>query len=172
MPRVLPLLVSFLLAANLPAYAQSEARKPLPDHLTFGYDEEGKIDATPAACEAVVKETVEWGPEETKQAVKDVCAARKRHIEAYAAIQKSYKALAKQIEPDHRIDPASAVTAFKAMVKDCIDHKTNLTTGGHNIMIDIIPNDIATACLNIGKTVLDNETSWFTHGGMQVRSSP
>ena len=87
-----------------------------------------------------------------------MCAARKRHIEAYAAIQKSYKALAKQIEPDHRIDPASAVTAFKAMVKDCIDHKTSLTTGGHNIMIDIIPNDIATACLNIGKTVLDNET--------------
>ena len=44
------------------------------------------------------------------------------------------------------------------MVKDCIDHKTSLTTGGHNIMIDIIPNDIATACLNLGKTVLDNET--------------
>ncbi len=172
MPRVLPLLVAFLIAANLPAYAKDEARKPLPDHLTFGYDQEGKVDATPAACEAVVKETVEWGPEETKQAVKDVCAARKRHIEAYAAVQKSYKALAKQIEPDHRIDPASAVTAFKAMVKDCIDHKTSLTTGGHNIMIDIIPNDIATACLNIGKTVLDNETSWFTHGGMQVRSSP
>lgn len=172
MPRVLPLLAAFLIAANLPAYAQGEARKPLPDHLTFGYDQEGKVDATPAACEAVVKETVEWGPEETKQAVKDVCAARKRHIEAYAAIQKSYKALAKQIEPDHRIDPASAVTAFKAMVKDCIDHKTSLTTGGHNIMIDIIPNDIATACLNIGKTVLDNETYWFTHGGMQVRSSP
>lgn len=162
--------LALLLASS--AYAKDEARKPLPDHLTFGYDEEGKVDATPAACEAVVKETVEWGPEETKQAVKDVCAARKRHIEAYAAIQKSYKALAKEIEPDHRIDPASAVTAFKAMVKDCIDHKTSLTTGGHNIMIDIIPNDIATACLKIGKTVLDNETYWFTHGGMQVRSSP
>ena len=101
-----------------------------------------------------------------------MCAARKRHVDACAAIQQSYKALAKEIEPDHRIDPASAVTAFKAMVKDCIDHKTNLTTGGHNIMIDIIPNDIATACLKIGKTVLDDETYWFTHGGMQVRSTP
>ncbi len=30
-------------------------------------------------------------------AIKDVCGARKRHVEAYAAIQKSYKALAKQI---------------------------------------------------------------------------
>jgi hypothetical protein len=172
MPRVLPLLVAILIVTDLPTYAQSEARKPLPDHLSFGYDQEGKVDATPAVCEAVVKETVEWGPEETKQAVKDVCAARKRHIEAYAAIQKSYKALAKQIEPDYRIDPASAVTAFKAMVKDCIDHKTSLTTGGHNIMIDIIPNDIAAACLKIGKSVLDDETYWFTHGGMQVRSAP
>ena len=54
------------------------------------------------------------------------------------------------------------------MVKDCVDHKTNLTTGGHNIMIDIIPNDIATACLKIGKTVLDDETFWFAHGGTGV----
>ena len=162
----------FVLLFATGAYAQQDARKPLPAQLTFGYEGEGKVDASTAACEAVVKETVEWGPEETKQAVKDVCDARKRHVEAYAAIQKSYKALAKEIEPDHRIDPASAVTAFKAMVKDCIDHKTDLTTGGHNIMIDIIPNDIATACLKIGKTVLDDETYWFTHGGMQVRSSP
>jgi len=172
MSRFYLLLAALLLAAGASAYAQDEQRKPLPDHLTFGYDEEGKVDASPAACEAVVKETVEWGPEETKQAIKDVCAARKRHVDAYAAIQKSYKALDKEIEPDHRIDPASAVTAFKAMVKDCIDHKTNLTTGGHNIMIDIIPNDIATACLKIGKTVLDDETFWFTHGGMEVRSAP
>jgi hypothetical protein len=172
MLRISLMLVAFFLAASTPAFAQDGKRKPLPAQLVFGYEGEGKVDASTAACEAVVKETVEWGPEETKQAVKDVCAARKRHVDAYAAIQKSYKALAKEIEPDHRIDPESAVTAFRAMVKDCIDHKTDLTTGGHNIMIDIIPNDIATACLNLGKTVLDNETFWFTHGGMQVRSSP
>ena len=172
MLRISLVFVAFLLAANASAYAQAEARKPLPAQLTFGYEEEGKVDASTAACEDVVKEMVEWGPEETRQAAKDVCAARKRHVDAYAAIQKSYKALAKEIEPDHRIDPASAVTAFQAMVKDCIDHKTNLTTGGHNIMIDIIPNDIAAACLKIGKGVLDDETYWFTHGGMQVRSAP
>jgi hypothetical protein len=170
MLRICLSIFAILLAST--AYAQDEARKPLPEHLTFGYDDEGKVDASTAACEAVVKETVEWGPEETKRAVKDVCAARKRHVDAYAAIQKSYRALAKEIEPDHRIDPAAAVTAFQAMVKDCIDHKTNLTTGGHNIMLDIIPNDIAAACLKIGKGVLDDETYWFTHGGMQVRSSP
>jgi hypothetical protein len=48
------------------------------------------------------------------------------------------------------------------MVKGCINHKTSLTTGGHNIMIDIIPNDIATACLNIGKSVLDDSGSLIT----------
>ena len=170
MLRIFLSLVAVLLATG--AFAQNEGRKPLPAQLTFGYDEEGKVDASPAACEAVVKEVVEWGPEETKRAVKDVCAARKRHADAYAAIQKRYKALVKEIEPDHRIDPASAVTAFQAMVKACIDHKSSLTTGGHNIMIDIIPNDIAAACLKIGKTVLDDETYWFTHGGVQVRSAP
>ena len=170
MLRIFHSLVAVLLATG--AFAQNEGRKPLPAQLTFGYDEEGKVDASPAACEAVVKEVVEWGPEETKRAVKDVCAARKRHVDAYAAIQKSYKALVKEIEPDHRIDPASAVTAFEAMVKACIDHKSSLTTGGHNIMIDIIPNDIAAACLKIGKTVLDDETYWFTHGDVQVRSAP
>ena len=172
MLRTLLLLVAFLFAAPASSFAQGGERKPLPAQLTFGYEGEGNVDASTAACEAVVKETVEWGPEETKQAVKDVCAARKRHVDAYAAIQKSYKALAKEIEPDHRIDPASAVTALRAMVKDCIDHKSNLTTGGHNIMLDIIPNDIATACLKIGKSMLDDETYWFTHGGMQVRSTP
>jgi hypothetical protein len=59
------------------------------------------------------------------------------------AIQKSYKALAKQIGDDNRLDTAAAVTSFEAMVKACIDHKSNVTTGGHNIMIDVIPNDIA-----------------------------
>ena len=76
-------------------------------------------------------------------AIKDVCGARKRHVEAYAAIQKSYKALAKQIGDDNRLDTAAAVASFEAMVKACIDHKSNVTTGGHNIMIDVIPNDIA-----------------------------
>jgi hypothetical protein len=112
MLRTLLLLVAFLFAAPASSFAQDEERKPLPAQLTFGYEGEGKVDASTATCEAVVKETVEWGPEETKKAIKDVCVARKRHVDAYAAIQKSYKALAKEIEPDHRIDPASAVTAF------------------------------------------------------------
>lgn len=105
-----------------------------------------------------------------KQAIEDVCGARKRHVEAYAAIQKSYKALAKQIGEDNRLDQATAVKSFEAMVKACIDHKSNITTGGHNIMIDVIPNDIAAQCLTLGKKLLDEETAWF--GDPESRSSP
>ena len=48
------------------------------------------------------------------------------------------------------------------MVKACIDHKSGLTPGGHNITIDIIPNDIAARCLEMGRKVLDEETDWLT----------
>ncbi len=54
------------------------------------------------------------------------------------------------------------MTSFQAMIKACIDHKSNVTTGGHNIMIDVIPNDIAARCLDFGRTMLDEETAWLT----------
>ena len=39
-------------------------------------------------------------------------------------------------------------------MKACLDHKFGLTTGGHNIMIDVIENDIVTACLTLGSNLL------------------
>ena len=90
------------------------------------------------------------------------CPAFPPHVAAYAAIRKSYRALAKQIGEDNRLDTAAAVTSFGAMVKACIDHKSNVTTGGHNIMIDVIPNDIAARCLDMGRKMLDEETAWLT----------
>jgi hypothetical protein len=51
------------------------------------------------------------------------------------------------------------------MIKACIDHKMNINTGGHNIYIDIIPNDVAADCLTLGKNLLDQETAWFDKGG-------
>src|SRR5688572_23655584 len=101
MPR-LAIALAIMLAATLPGFA--EDRQPMPDGLTFGYDEEGKVDASPAGCEGYVKENVEWPEPEMSNAIKDVCGARKRHVEAYAAIQKSYKALAKRIGDDNRLD--------------------------------------------------------------------
>lgn len=161
MARMLILMTALLVAAAAPVLAQDE-RTPMPPTLTFGYEDEGKIDATPAGCEVAVKEIVEWPEPQLSEAVKDVCAARKRHVEAYAAIQKSYKALAKLINEDTRLNQAAAVRGIAAMVKACIDHKSGITTGGHNIAIDIIPNEIANECLTIGKRLLDDESAWLT----------
>ena len=160
MTRFAVALALALAAAAVPAMA--EDNQPLPDHLTFGYEDEGKIDASPAGCAAAVKDMVEWAEPEMSDAIKTVCGARQRHVEAYAAIQKSYKLLIAQIREDRRLEQASAVKNLEAMVKACIDHKSGLTPGGHNIAIDIIPNEIAAECLTVGKRLLDDETGWLT----------
>ena len=86
----------------------AEERQPLPDKLTFGYDEEGKVDASQAGCEAFVKEMVEWSRARTCSRPSATCARRaSAHVEAYAAIQKSYKALVAAIRDDTRLEQAA-----------------------------------------------------------------
>lgn len=164
----LPLVLAVIAVAALSAFAEDGT--PMPDKLTFDYEEEGTVDASPAGCAGYVKESVEWPEPEMSNAIKDVCGARQRHVEAYAAIQKSYQALAKVIGEDKRLDAAAAVTSFQTMVKACIDHKSNVTTGGHNIMIDVIPNDITARCLDLGRKMLDEETAWLTTDPEQQRA--
>ncbi len=159
MTRLLVVFATFIVAA---LSASAEDGTPMPDKLSFGYEEEGTVDPSPAGCEGYVNENVEWPEPEMSNAIKDVCGARQRHVDVYAAIQKSYQALAKVIGEDNRLDTAAAVSSFQAMVKACIDHKSNVTTGGHNIMIDVIPNDIAARCLDLGRKMLDEETAWLT----------
>ena len=43
-----------------------------------------------------------------------------------------------------------------------MDHKFGLTTGGHNIAIDTIQNDIATACLTLSANLIRDETRAYT----------
>lgn len=166
MLRLLALIIGFLIAANVSIRAQDDdGWHPPPAQLAIGYEGEGKVDASPKACETDVREMVEWSEEDTKHGIKIVCDARKRHVEAYAALQKSYKALAKHIEEDHRLNPVASIKSFETMIRDCIDHKTNINTGGHNIYIDMIANHVATTCLKLGKDVLDSESDWFDEGG-------
>jgi len=171
MLRFTILIIAVVLAAHVPAHAEEEWH-PAPDHLTIGYEDEGKVDASPKACEAFVRDAVEWPEDEISRTAKVVCAARKRHADAYAAMQKSYNALIKQIGEDNRINPGEAAKRLAAMVKACIDHKSNLTTGGHNIAIDIIPNDIAASCLQLGKSLLDAESDWFKVGYTDEHPAP
>jgi hypothetical protein len=165
MPRICIVLAALLLA-SASGHAQDDGGwQPPPAKLTIGYEGEGQVDASPKACEAMVREIVQWSEEETKHGIKIVCDARKRHIEAYAALQASYKALAKHIAEDHRLNPVASIKSFEAMIRDCIEHKSNINTGGHNIYIDMIANHVATECLRLGKGVLDSEAAWFDKGG-------
>lgn len=150
-----------LFAALLVAAANHAAAGDLPGKLTIGYEGEGEVDASPAACLATVKELVEWTAAEEKEAANTVCAARQRHVDAYAALQKSYNHFAKVFGEDTRLSTGAAVEHFQQMVKACIEHKSNITTGGHNIGTDIIPNDIATNCLDWGRRMMDEETAWY-----------
>jgi hypothetical protein len=162
--------VTIVLALAAGAIAPAGAIYIVPDRLTFGYADEGKVDASPAACATYVNTTVEWEAAQMQQAIADVCAARKRHVEAYAAIQKAYARLRNNLF-DVRIEGAAAVMHFQSMVKACIDHKRGLNPGGHNIAIDIIPNEIAADCLTVGTKLLTDETAAFA-GRHEQRASP
>lgn len=151
------------LLALSPAVAQEDDAvradaAPMPEVLVIGYDEEGRVDPSEPACRAFVVEMVEWDPPERDQAVRDVCAARRRHVDAYAAFQAAYgrfrSALMKQI----RFDGPAAADAVARLVKGCIDMKWALSTGGHNVGTDIVPNEIATACLAMGREIIVKET--------------
>jgi hypothetical protein len=139
----------------------AHAEAALPDLLTIGYDNEGQIDASAPACLAYVKDVTQWDAAMADQGASDVCAARKRHVEAYAALQSNYKSFVKAFSVDRRLDLADAVSNFRILVKACIDHKSGLTTGGHNIMVDIIENDIAARCLTLGSDLLKDETAKY-----------
>ena len=142
-------------AAFLATVAHAEDAPP--DRLTIGYENEGKIDASYKGCLAFVKETTSWSKTQTEEGAKLVCAARKRHVDAYETLQRNYGILMKDLAKDVRLYPADAASNLKILVKACIDHKLSLTTGGHNIMIDVIENDIDGKCLALASNLLRDE---------------
>ena len=141
----------------LPASAEDD-NSAMPTTLVIGYDDEGKVDASTDACRAFVKDTVEWEKAEEDNAVADVCAYRRKHVEAYKAFQTAYGALRGVLQEATRFDGPAAARAMAAVVKNCIDYQWALSTGGHNIGIDMIPNAIATQCLDLGRGLLEKET--------------
>jgi len=128
-----------------------------PDHLTLGHDLD-RIDASPQACLTLVKENTQWNETDTLKGALDVCIARKKYVEAYAALQASYKTFIREVMKDGRYDWAEAGSTVPPLVDACIRHKHRITTGGHNIRIDIIDNEIAAACLMLAVDLLRNET--------------
>jgi hypothetical protein len=129
-----------------------------PSHLTLGYDDEGKIDASPQACLALVKGITQWDEADTLRGALEVCVARKKHVDAYAALQASYKTFIQEVMKDDRYNWAEAANTVPTLIRTCINHKFSITTGGHNIRIDIINNEIAIACLMLAVDLLRDET--------------
>jgi hypothetical protein len=129
--------------------------------LIIGYENEGKVDTNPQACLAAVREVTEWDKAATETGAKRVCAARKRHADAYAALQNNYKAFVEAFSQDRRLNLPEAIANLKTVIKACMDHKFGITTGGHHINIDIIENDIHAGCLNLGSNLIKDETTRF-----------
>jgi hypothetical protein len=162
--------VKAVILALIVTYALGEAaiaESTVPSQLVIGYDDEGKVDASSQACLAHVQEVTTWEKEQLKRGAKDVCAARKRHADAYAALQSNYKAFVKAFAGDRRLNLPEAVSNLKALIKACMDHKFGITTGGHNIMIDIIGNNIKAGCLTLGGNLIKDETKRFTKALVQ-----
>lgn len=154
MRTTLIIIVAMMTVASIGAQA---ANYELPNGpLIIGYEGEGKVEASAEGCLKFVEGTTQWTNAQTKEAADKVCKARKRHKDAYDALEAAYQTF--RMRPaDRRLDIEQSVAQFRTMMKSCIEHKLRLTTGGHNIMIDIIPNEIAASCLEIGAQMLTHE---------------
>jgi hypothetical protein len=145
------------------------AEDAVPAVLVIGYDNEGKVDTDFKACLASVRDVTQWDKAATEAGAKQVCAARKRHADAYSALQSNYKAFVEAFSKDRRLNLPDAVANLKTLIKACMDHKFGITTGGHNIMIDVIENDVSASCLSFGSNLIKDETVRFmkaqTQGG-------
>jgi hypothetical protein len=94
----------------------------------------------------------------------DVCAARKRHLDTYTSLQDAYSKFKAALDEQPRFDGGSAVLNLKQMIKSCIAHKWDITTGGHNVRLDMVPNEIAADCLAVGRDLLVKETAVLSGG--------
>jgi polar amino acid transport system substrate-binding protein len=132
----------------------SDSNASLPSDA---YDDED-VEHLVQKCVADAAQDAEgWSKKDIEEATRKQCAARKRHVEAYEALQGNYRTLMGLLAQDIRTNPADAGAQLRAMVKACIDHKSDVSTGGHNIMVDVIENDIAAKCLALGANLLRDE---------------
>lgn len=136
----------------------SGTAQALPSTLTIGYQGEGQVDASTAGCTAFVKDVTAWDGVSLDQGISKVCAARRNHVDAYEALQESYNQFTKTIATDNRLNAEKAVISIQRLMKNCVEFRTALTTGGHNVSIDIIPNEIASECLKLGRRLLDEQS--------------
>jgi hypothetical protein len=159
-----------VLIAGLSASAGQEA---IPDRLTIGYENEGKVDGSTRACAAHIDEIFEdrITKPEKERFTAQVCASRKRHLDAYDGLQQNFAALRTLLVRDKRLRADEAVAGLQALVKNCIDHKFALSaSGGHNYRADVIRNEIAAACLRAAGAMVRTEVAALEASGAEYCS--
>jgi hypothetical protein len=151
-------LVASMLLVGAASQVQALEDAGAPKTLTIGYEGEGKVDASPATCMAIAQE-VEGSRGGIKEAAEEICQSRQHHIDAYNAMQDSYRKLITAATDDGGLHPVQAAEGLKAMMNACIDHKFGLVNHGHRSMLLILPDEIAASCLELGRKIVDTETA-------------
>jgi hypothetical protein len=157
----------FFLGLSFPSSGQINSS----NNLTIGYQGEGKVDGSSKSCRELAQSPF-WTEDQIRQGADEVCDARRHHIEAYQKFQTAYGRLAKILIADRRLNLVAATDQLKQFVRSCIDHKIYITTGGHNIMIDIIPNRAAAECLYLSAQLLTNEAENMEAATAKSQSQP
>lgn len=135
-----------LVSVTQPTYSQAQ--------LKLGYDNEGKVDASPASCRAFVREMMTANEADLRKFEAEVCEARTKHKQAYAEFQRVYGEFLVVVGDDNRLDMKAAADHIRSVVASCIDYRWAITSDARNVNVDIIPNRIATDCLETGSSLL------------------
>jgi hypothetical protein len=130
----------------------------LPEPLMIGYPEEGKVSGSWEACTTFVREGVPgWTEEQIQQGIRRVCVARNRHIVAYKQFQSEYKRFVAVMSHFHKITMSDVAEAMRKLIKDCMAYKATLSAHAHNISIDVVSNEEAADCLNVGADIIRHD---------------
>ena len=141
-----------------PSQTSNSQAQPQSQSLSIGFSGEGRVDPRSEACVAAAKE-LGRGQEKLNEDSQAICFARNRHAAAYERFQSAYKQFITVVRNDNKLRSDAAVDQLKTFIKSCVAHKLQITTGGHNINIDIIPNNIAADCLDVGTNLIKAETA-------------
>ncbi len=131
----------------------------MPSTLVIGYEGEGSRRRVEEACRSFVLETVEWEKAEVEQGRKGrLPASVSDTSRPMPRSRPPTRSLPHALHEQTRFDGTAAAAHLASMLRSCMDHKLELTTGGHNVGIDMVPNGIAAQCLRLGTDFLTAET--------------
>ncbi len=120
------------------------------------------INTQPSQCLADVKEVTAWDEAATRQAANQVCAERRRHVQAKQRFEKSLVALNQEYRErtNHGFSQflPEAVRRSRAIVENCIALKEGFTAP-HNVATLLVPETLRSDCYAVGTQLVEAELS-------------